>query len=205
MARHASVGLLKTMRLAAMTRVAICSPIAMCFPECACADQSPAIMATVAATEDSVTFGMLEARFDLTDAWLFSIGSAYLDPSSARDETQLRLSAIGTLTFGRWSLENRHLFSFSSASVERYRMRMRVVRPGLFDRRALSLRAFDEVFFDFDSQRLFRNNVAAGFGIQITEAWSIELYNVWEMNRSRADNSYVLALMTFRFGAPNGD
>lgn len=164
------------------------------------AERSPAVSTTFAAAEDSVTFGMLEARFDVSEAWLLSAGVAYLDPGSSNDEAQFRLSAIGVLQLGHWSFDNRHLLSFSSASVERYRMRLRAIRPGLFGRRELSVRAFDEVFFDFDSLRLFRNNFAVGVGAQFTDALSGEVYEVWEMNRSRRDHRYVLALLTFRFG-----
>lgn len=179
---------------------AVCTAIALCYSACARSDR-PAMSATVAAIEESLTFGMLEGRFDVTDKWLLSVAAAYLDPGSASDEMQVRLSAIGTLSVGRWSFENRHLLSFSSASVERYRMRVRAVRPGLFYKRGLSVRTFDEVFFDFDSRRLIRNSFALGTGIQMNDALSGELYQVWEMNRSNRDNTYVLALLTFRFGA----
>lgn len=189
------------MAYSGLTQVAVGIAISLCCSACARAEQSPVISATVAAAEDSVTFAMLEARVDVTDQWLLSIAGAYLDPGSARDEAQLRLSAIGVRHFGDWSFENRHLFSFSSASVERYRLRIRAARYRLFGKPELSARAFDEVFFDFDGRRLFRNNLAAGFGIQMTEAMSGELYHVWEMNRSRRDNAYLLALLTFRFGA----
>jgi hypothetical protein len=172
----------------------------MCYSACARAEQRPTLSATVAATEESATLGMIETRFDVTNRWLLSVAGVYLDPGSAPDEAQLRLSAIGTLSAGRWAFENRHLFSFSSASVERYRLRVRAVCPGLFDKRELSVRAFDEVFFDFDGRRLFRNNFALGIGVQMSDALSGELYQVWELNRSRRDNAYVLALMTFRFG-----
>lgn len=160
-----------------------------------------ALSATFAAAEESLTFAMLEARVDVTDHWLVSVAAAYLDPGRAPDEAQLRLSAIGATSFGAWNIENRHLLSFSTTSVDRYRMRLRAVRPALFGRPALSTRAFDEVFFDFDRRRVIRNNVALGFGLQMTGALSGELYHVWEGNRSARDDRYVLALLTFRFGA----
>jgi hypothetical protein len=188
-----------------LTHVAVGIVVALCCSAYACAEGRPAISATMAAAEDSVTFAMLEARVDVTDEWLLSVAGAYLDPGSARDEAQLRLSAIGTQRFGDWSFENRHLFSFSSASVERYRVRLRAARSRLFGKPELSARAFDEVFFDFDGRRLFRNNFAAGFGIQLTESMSGELYHVWEMNRSRGDNAYLLALLTFRFGVSGSE
>jgi hypothetical protein len=187
--------------LATATQVAARVVIGMCYAVGARAEQRPAISATLAAAEESVSLAMLEARFDGTSEWLLSVAGVFVDPGPAPDETQLRLSAIGTLSVGGWTYENRHLFSFSSASVERYRMRVRAVRPGLFDKRKLSARAFDEVFFDFDSRRLFRNNFALGIGVQMSDAWSGELYQVWETNRSRGDNAYILALMTVRFGA----
>jgi hypothetical protein len=162
--------------------------------------QRPAFSATAAATDDAVTFAMLEARFAVSDAWSLAIAGAYLDTDSAADESQLRLNAVGSMRIGEWTLENRHLFSFSSASSERYRMRVRAVRPGLFGCPALSARAFNEVFIDLDRRRLFRNNVAIGVGLQGTATMSGELYYVSEMNRSNADGDYVLALLTYRFG-----
>jgi hypothetical protein len=174
--------------------------LALCHSAGAYAQRSPTLSTTVAAAEDSVRFGMLEARFAVSAAWLLSIGAAYLDPGTGSDETQLRLGATGTLQVGSWTFDNRHLLSFSSASVERYRMRVRAIRPGLFGVRSWSVRAFDETYFDFDSKRLLRNNVAIGFGLQMSAALSGELYQVREMNRARGDDTYVLALLTFRFG-----
>jgi hypothetical protein len=178
--------------------------VAMGYVAGACAQRGPTISATVAAAEESVRFGMLEARFDISNEWLVSMAAAYLDPGPAADEAQLRLSAIGTLSVGGWVVENRHLFSFSSASVERYRMRVRIARPGLFGKDTVSVRAFDEIFFDFDGRRLFRNNLACGLGVPLNGALSGELYHVWEINRSRGDNAYVLAMLTFRFGDSSG-
>src|SRR3990170_4070558 len=104
-------------------RVAVCLLLAACHSACAHGARRPATSATVAAAEESVTFAMLEARFEVTDEWLLSVAAAYLDAGPPLQEAQLRLGAIGAVKLGTWSLENRHLFSFSSASVERYRMR----------------------------------------------------------------------------------
>jgi hypothetical protein len=196
MARRADRWLLQMVLLAA-----VCCVVAACYSPSARGEQVPVLSVTVAAAEESVTFGMLEARFDLTSRWLLSVAGAYLDPGPASDETQLRLSAVGALNAGGWSVENRHLFTLSSASIERYRMRVRAIRSGLFGNRSLSVRVFDEVYFDFDSRRLFRNNFALGVGMQVSDAVSGELYQVWEMNRSRQDDAYLLALITFRFGS----
>jgi hypothetical protein len=176
--------------------------LAMLHLPCARATEGPAVSGTVVVAEQSLTFGMLEARVDVTDEWLVSAAAAYLDPGPARAEAQFRLSAIGTTSIGAWGVENRHLLTVSTASVERYRVRLRAVRPDLFGRRALSTRAYDEVFFDFDSRRVFRNNIAVGIGVQMTDALNGEIYNVWEGNRSARDDRYVFAALTFRFGSP---
>lgn len=189
------------MAYSAIARIGAAIAVTLGYSGLVHAERSPALSTTAAVAEDSVSFAMLEARVHISDAWLLSVAAAYLDPGASDDETQLRLSATGALTIGNWSFDNRHLVSFSSASVERYRMRIRAIHPGLFGIRRLSLRAFDETFFDFDSRRLFRNNIAVGCGIQVTEALSGELYQVWELNRGRDPNGYALALLTFRFGA----
>jgi hypothetical protein len=172
---------------------------AVCHATNALAGEPLSVSATIAAAEDSVLFGMIEARLAVSDHWAVGAAAAYLDPGSSDDEAQLRLSVIGAISLGEWNLENRHLFSLSSTSAERYRMRVRAVRPLSRVRSALSARIFDEVFFDLDQRRVLRNNVAAGFGVQFTQAMNVELYHIWEMNRAQRDGAYVLALLTYRF------
>jgi hypothetical protein len=158
--------------------------------------------AGVALAEEAVRFGLLEGRIDATPHVSMAAAVAYLDAEGGYQEVQLRLVALASLAIQDWAIENRHLVSLSSESVERYRMRLRATRPGLFGRESLSVRAFDELFFDFDRRTLIRNNVAIGMGVQVTRALSAEIYHIWERNRAAADAEYLLAWVTLRFGGP---
>lgn len=158
-------------------------------------------IAGVAFAGEAARIGLIEARMDATSHLSFAAAVAHLDAAGGYNEVQLRLVATAVFVIDDWIFDNRHLVSLSTESVERYRLRVRAARPGLFGKRSLSARAFDELFFDFDRERWVRNNVALGLGMQITRTLNGELYHVWENNRSAHDQSYVLALLTLRFGA----
>ena len=149
---------------------------------------------------EAARIALLEARVDSTRHLSLAAAVAHLEAAGGYNEVQLRLVATAAFAIDDWSIDNRHLISLSTESVERYRMRVRAARSGLFGQRSLSARAFDELFFDFDRGRWVRNNVALGLGVQISRTLSGELYHVWENNRSADDESYVLALITLRFG-----
>ena len=165
------------------------------------AGRSTSVNATVGAAfdSDSIYVGLLEARTEVIEHLSLAAALAHLNAGGGRTEGQLRLMATGSWGVRQWAIENRHLVSFSTASVERYRIRVRAARSGLLGVGALSIRAFDEAFFDFDQSRLVRNNVALGAGLQLNPALTAELYRVWEGNRGLPDNRYVLALVTVRF------
>jgi hypothetical protein len=148
---------------------------------------------------ESVNVALLEIRRDVSAHFSLAAAAGYLDVGGGRDEGQLRLMAIGAWNIGGWSIDNRHLLSLSTESVERYRIRARVARPGLFGLSPLSARAFDEVFFDLDGAGLFRNNVALGMGFEVNRGLIAEFYRVWEGNRDAPNNRYVLGLVTVRF------
>jgi hypothetical protein len=159
---------------------------------------SMSAMAGVAFDGESVSIALLEARTEVT-AYLSLAGAiGYLDGGDRYTEKQLRLMAISTWNVQRWIIDNRHLFSFSTESVERYRIRVRAARPGLFGVSSLSARAFDEAFFDLDQARFTRSNFAFGVGLQLNRALSAELYRVWEGNRDVPNDRYVLGLVTLR-------
>lgn len=149
---------------------------------------------------EAARIALIEARMDATRHLSFAAALAHLDAAGGYNEVQLRLVATATFAIDDWVIDSRHLVSLSTESVERYRMRLRAARPGLFGKRGLSARAFDELFFDFDRGRWVRNNVALGLGMHISQTLTGELYHVWENNRSAGDESYVLALLTLRFG-----
>lgn len=155
---------------------------------------------TAALTDSSVRFGLLDVRIALSEHWAASLGVAYLDPAVAADEMQFRVSALGVWQLDEWSLDNRHLLSISSAALERYRSRVRIARSGVLGSQLLSVRAYDEIFVDLERSRLFRNNLAAGIGLQFTKTLNAEIYHVWEMNRSASDRDFVLVLVAWRFG-----
>jgi hypothetical protein len=169
---------------------------------CALADHTPSVNATagVAFAGETARIALLEARVDMTSHFSTAAAVAYLGAEGGYREMQLRMVATASLAVRNWAFENRHLISLSSESVERYRMRLRAARQGLFGREHLSARAFDELFFDFDRRRLIRNNVAIGAGVQVTRALSGEIYHIWESNRVAPDDRYLLALVTLRFG-----
>jgi hypothetical protein len=148
---------------------------------------------------ESVNVALLEFRKDFTAHLALAVAAGYLDVDGGHDEAQLRLMAIGTWNLQGWTLDNRHLLSLSTESVERYRIRARVARPGLFGFPALSARAFDEVFLDLDGAGFIRNNIALGIGLALNRAVLAELYRVWEGNREARNDRYVLGLVTVRF------
>jgi hypothetical protein len=167
-------------------------------------DAPPPMSATVGVTFDNLParIGLAEARFSPTPRTVVAAGIAYFETEPDYEELQLRVMAVGTFTTKKWALENRHMFSMSTESVERYRVRLRLARSGLFGQARLSFRTFDEMFFDFDQGRFFRNNVALGFGVQLCDHCTAEVYRVWVDERSglRGGEDYTLAMFTVRIG-----
>lgn len=148
---------------------------------------------------DTIRFGLIEARKDVLRHWNVGAALAYLDTDAGSDELQLRLTATATMTSGRWTLDWRQVVSVSSQDFTRFRSRIRVVRAGLLGRKEISLRAFDELFVDLEGTGVIRNNFAAGFGAQLQERCSAELYHVWVDNRVGRQADYALLLVTLRF------
>lgn len=155
-------------------------------------------IAGIAFAGETARLGLIETRSEITQHVALAAGLAYFEGAADYEEMQLRLSATGSGKFGSWIVDNRHLLSFSTESVERYRCRLRTIRPGLLGQPQLSVRAFDEVFFDFDRSRIVRNNVAVGIGVQLPGTVTAELYHVWVGNREARDETYMLAVLTFR-------
>lgn len=145
--------------------------------------------------------GMIEARAAATPHVSLAAAVAYFEGAAGYDETQLRLNATFAGSFGAWTIENRHLLSLSTESVERYRCRVRIVRPNLLSHPRLSARAFDELFVDFDGTRVIRNNAALGVGLQLRSTLSAEVYHVWVDNRDAPNDTYMLAMLTVRLGS----
>lgn len=145
--------------------------------------------------------GMVEARAMVGSHWALAASVVYFEGASDYEEMQLRIAATGSVGIGGWTIENRHMLSFSTESVERYRSRVRLLRP-IFGTPAFTARAFDELFVDTDRARLFRNNVALGFGWQPNSRLTAELYHVWVGERGARDDAYILALVTLRLGPP---
>lgn len=157
-------------------------------------------VAAVAFEGESARLSMLDARMPASEHWTISPAVAYLQSVADYHEAQFRLSVTGAFDVGGWTIDNRHMVSVSSESVERYRLRLRGARTGLLGRNELSARAFDELYFDFDRSRVIRNNLAVGMGITINRLVSLELYRVWVDNKEAPDDAYVLGLMTIRLG-----
>jgi hypothetical protein len=148
----------------------------------------------------SARIGILEARVPVSTHWTVAPALVYFEGEAGYHESQLRLSMTGAFEAGTWIIDNRHMLSMSTESVERYRARLRFARPGLLGESRLSARAFDEAFFDFDAGRLIRNNLAAGLGLTVDGTITAELYHVWVNNIGARDDTYVLALLTVRLG-----
>lgn len=160
------------------------------------------VNAVVGATYDgpSARIGLIEGRAATSRHWTIAPAVAYLEGTAGYHELQARLAAIGTFDRGPWTIDNRHMLSVSTESIQRYRARLRIARRGLLGLRALSARTFDELYFDFDRGRVIRNNVAAGLGLALNDAVTAEFYHVWVDNRGARDDSYVLALVSVRLG-----
>lgn len=186
-----------------MMRLGVLSSIAafcLCIPmHGAAAPVSVNATAGAAFAGEAVNVALLEIRRDVTAHFSLAAAAGYLDVAGGRDEGQLRLMAIGTWNIHGWAIDNRHLLSLSTESVERYRIRARVARPGLFGLRSLSARAFDEGFVDLDGAGFIRNNIALGVGFELNRAVLAEFYRVWEGNRDAPNDRYVLGLVTVRF------
>ena len=148
---------------------------------------------------DAIRFALIEARKDVLRQWNVGATLAYLDSDTGSDELQLRLTATGMMMVRQWSLDWRQMLSVSSQDVTRFRSRLRVVRPGLLGREAISLRVFDEVFVDLEGAGVIRNNVAAGVGLQLHERCSAELYHVWVDNRVGRLSDFAMLLVSLRF------
>nr|WP_298722799.1 hypothetical protein [uncultured Steroidobacter sp.] len=186
------------MRFGALRSIATFTWLGMQLPAMA-APVSVNATAGMAFAGEAVNVALLEIRNDVTAHVAIAAAAGYLDVAAGRGEGQLRLMAIGTWSIPGWTLDNRHMLSLSTQSVERYRMRARVVRPELFGFPTLSARAFDEVFVDLDGAGFIRNNVALGVGFELHRALLAELYRVWEGNHGAPDDRYLLGLVTVRF------
>lgn len=151
-------------------------------------------VAAVTLPDDPVKFAMLEIRQQAFSNLAIAAAAAYLEGRRGYEETQLRLSAIWVHQGSSWTVENRHLLALSE-EAERYRCRLRLIRP--LGRGSLSLRAFDELYVDLD-QGLVRNNLALGVGAQLGTTLTTELYQVWVNNRETSNDKYVLVLLTLR-------
>jgi hypothetical protein len=148
--------------------------------------------------DDPVKVAMLEARAQVSSNVSTAVTLTYLEAAHGYHESQLRLSVTPGFNVGAWTIENRSMLLFSSQSFDRYRNRVRFIRPGFAGERSLSFRAFDEFYVDLDRGRFVRNNIALGFGMQIHSSLSAELYHVWVDNRGAASDNYVLATVTLR-------
>jgi len=162
-------------------------------------DRAVSVNATAGVTfvGEPARIALLETRAEATSHVTIAAALAYVEGVAGYHEMQLRLLATGTIEVERWVIENRHMISLSSESVERYRSRLRVMRPGLLGHPGLSARAFDEVFLDLDRGRLIRNNLALGVGAQIKRC-TAELYHVWVDNHDAPSSNFLLALVTVR-------
>lgn len=148
---------------------------------------------------DTTRFALIEARKDVLPAWNVGTALAYLDTDAGRDELQLRLMSINTMTQGQWAFDWRQMLSVSSRDLTRFRSRIRAVRAGFLGREAVSLRAYDELFVDVEGAGVLRNNIAAGFGLRLQERCTAELYHVWVDNRVGHQSDFDLLLFTLRF------
>jgi len=147
----------------------------------------------------STRFALVEARKEVRPSWNVGAAFAYLDVDAGRDEAQLRLMSINTMTTGRWAFDWRQMLSVSSRDLTRFRSRIRAARPGLLGRSSMSLRAYDELVVDLEGAGVIRNHIAAGFGLQLQERCSAELYHVWVDNRVGHQSDFELLLFTLRF------
>lgn len=148
---------------------------------------------------DAVRVAMVEARADTFSHLSMGAALAYLDAERGSDELQLRLMLTPAFTRERWSIDWRQMLTVSSQDVTRFRSRLRVIRPGLLGREAISLRAFDELFVDLEGAGIVRNNFAAGFGVQFQNHCIAELYHVWVDNRVGRQSDYAMLLVSLRF------
>jgi hypothetical protein len=157
--------------------------------------------ATGAITFDglSADFGLVEARAKLNPHLTVASGIAYLHVEPGYREVQLRATATASGDIGRWIVDDRNMVYASTASVRRYRNRLRVTLAGLGGHSRLSAHAFDELYFDLDRGRVVRNNIALGLGAVISDCCRAELYHVWSDNRGADDVRYMLAIVSVTF------
>lgn len=148
--------------------------------------------------DEPVKAAMLETRAQMHPNVAIAATVAYFNGTDGYHESQLRLSVTPGFNAGAWTIEDRNMLLISSHSPDRYRNRVRLIRPGLLGEHSLSFRAFDEFFVELDNGRVVRNNVALGMGMQISAALSAELYHVWVDNHGTTSDNYVLALVTLR-------
>jgi hypothetical protein len=148
---------------------------------------------------NAVRFAIAEARTDLFGRGTLGAALAYLDTERDSDELQLRLMVTPAFTSRGWSIDWRQMLTVSSQDVTRFRSRLRVARPGLLGREAISLRAFDELFVDLEGAGIVRNNIAAGIGVQLQDSCTAELYHVWVGNRVGRQADYAMLLISLRF------
>lgn len=147
-------------------------------------------------SDSPVRFAMLEGRRLLTPHVNYAAALVYLDGRRGYEDLQLRLMASASVTGSGWSLDARQLISRGSSSEDRFRSRVRLVKGGLFGHERLSARAFDEIHISLGGAGVLRNNYAAGLGFQASSGWNLELYHLWEDNRSTSNGTYWLLMAT---------
>lgn len=156
------------------------------------------VMAGIALDDPAAGLVALERRVAVSDHFTVSASLAYLHVRDTFEELQLRMIATGTVTRRDWTLEDRQLISVGEDSSARYRNRLRVMRAGLFARKHLSVRAFDELYVDLDSVAVLRNDLAFGIGVQLNGRCSAELYHVWVEGRQAFRTNYALVLFMLK-------
>ncbi len=141
---------------------------------------------------------LLEARTTLGATMAIGGALALVEANDRFQEAQLRLHATIAVDPQEWTLESRNLISLGTQSPARYRSRLRVVTPDLSAKMKLSIRAFDELYVDLEHFQIIRNNVAAGFGLELGRRSTVEFYHVWSGESTGDSSNYVLAIFTLR-------
>jgi hypothetical protein len=94
-------------------------------------------------------------------------------------------------------LDDRNLWVFSDSGTTRYRNRLRLTLPlELRPSTTLRLQLYDEVYYQQGGRGWFRNVVAAGVGLDVNRAISIDAYAMLLDDDRRPQASMFLLLLT---------
>jgi hypothetical protein len=139
--------------------------------------------------DERIGFGLdfrVNKNLSLTSAYLYIAAQPL--KNRREFENRLRLAATVEKKFRRFSLKDRNLFEYrirnSRSDSTRYRNRLTFAFPVLKnDKEIFSPFAANEIYYDFSTKNVTRNEVSAGISRKINSNVSTDIFYLWRRNR----------------------